>query len=88
MQRHVLANELGPHPRILDFVGRNAGPLVGRYIAHAISAGLHAVHADCGQIGHGVRQFLELDPVVLNVLAGGEVRVAAIVAARDVRQLP
>ena len=88
MQRHVLANELGPDPRILDFVGRDAGPLIGRDIAHEIAAGLHAVHPDGGQIGHRVRQFVELDPVVLDVLTGGEMAVAAIVAARDMRQHP
>ena len=88
MQRHMLANELGPDARILDLVRRHAGPLVGGDVAHAIAAGLHAVHADAGEIGHGVGQFLELDPVVLNVLPRGEMPVAAIVAARHMRQHP
>ena len=86
MQRHMLADDLGPDARILDLVGRDAGPLVGGDVAHAIAAGLHAVHADAGEIGHRVRQFLELDPVVLDVLPRGEMAVAAIVAARDMRQ--
>ena len=86
MQRHVLADQLGPDARILDLVGRDAGPLVGGDVAHAIAAGLHAVHADAGEIGHGVGQFGELDPVELDVLPRGEMAVAAIVAARDMRQ--
>ena len=83
MQRDMLADHFGPDARILDLVGRHAGPLVGRDVAHAIAAGLHAVHADAGEVGHGVRQFVELDPVELDVLPRGEVAVAAIVAARD-----
>ena len=86
MQRHVLADHLGTDARILDLVGRDARPLVGRDVAHVIAARLHAVHADSGEIGHGVGQFCKLDPVVLNVLPRGEMAVAAIVAARDMRQ--
>ena len=83
MQRHVLADDFGADARILDLVGRHARPLVGRDIAHDIAAGLHAVHADFGEIGHGVRQFGELDPVILDVLPRGEMAVAAVVLARD-----
>jgi hypothetical protein len=86
MQRDVLADDLGPDARILDLVGRDAGPLVGRDIADAIAAGLHAVHADAGQIGHGVGQFFKLDPVILDVLPRGEMAVAAVVFARDMGQ--
>ena len=86
MQRHVLADHLGPDARILDLVGRDAGPLVGRDVAHVVAAGLHAVHADAGEIGHGVGQLLELDPVELDVLPRGEMAVAAVVAPRDVGQ--
>ena len=86
MQRQVLAQQLGPDARVFDLVGRNAGPLVGRDVAHAIAAGLHAVQAGLGQVRHGVRQFRELDPVELDVLARGEVAVAAVVPPRDMRQ--
>jgi hypothetical protein len=86
MQRHVLADQLGPQPRVLDLVGRDTGPLIGRDIAHAIAAGLHAVHADAGEICHGVGQFGELDPVVLNILPRGEMAVTAVVFARHMRQ--
>ena len=63
MQRDVLADELRPDARVLDLVGRDAGPLIGGDVAHAVAAGLHAVHADAGEIGHRVGQFVELDPV-------------------------
>ena len=82
----MLTNQLGPDARILDLVRRHTGPLVRGDVAHAIAAGLHAVHADAGERGHGVGQFLELDPVILNVLPGGEMPVAAIEAPRHVRQ--
>ncbi len=39
-----------------------------------------------GEIGHHVRQVGELDPVELHVLPRGEVAVAAVVRARDMRQ--
>jgi len=86
VQRDVLADDLGPHPWIFDLVGRDAGPLIGGDVADHIAAGLHAVHADAGQVGHGVRQFGELDPVELDVLARGEVTIAAVVAPSDMRE--
>ena len=86
MQSHMLANKLGPDARILDLVGSNTGPLVGGDVANAIAAGLHAVHPDAGERRHGVGEFFELDPVVLNVLAGGEMAVTAIEAPRHMRQ--
>ena len=86
MQRHVLADELGPDARVFDLVRRNAGPLVGGDVAHVVAAGLHAVHADTGELRHGVRQLLKLDPVELNVLPRGEMAVAAIVTPRHARQ--
>ena len=86
VQRQVLAQQLGPQPRILDLARCDPGPLVGGDIAHAIAAGLHAVHAGAGQIGHRVRQFFELDPVELNVLPRGEMAVVAVVAPCHMRK--
>ena len=49
MQRRVLAHDLRPDARVLDLVGRDARPLVGGDVAHAIAAGLDAVHARRGR---------------------------------------
>ncbi len=62
------------------------GPLVGRDVAHAVAARLHAVQACARELGHGVGQLFELDPVELDVLPGCEMAVVAVVAARDMRQ--
>jgi hypothetical protein len=84
MQRHMLADDFRPDARILDLVWRDAGPLIGGDVAHDVAARLHAVHADAGEIRHGVGQLFELDPVILNVLPRGEVAVTAIVTPRHV----
>ena len=86
MQGGELAQNLGPDARVFDLVGRDAGPLVGGDVAHAVAASLHAVQAGPRQVGHGVGQLGELDPVELDVLPGGEMAVVAVVAPRDVRQ--
>ena len=87
MQREVLAQQFGPDTRILDLVGRDASPLVGGDVAHAIAAGLHAVQPRVGEIRHGVRQLGELDPVELNVLPRGEMAIATVIAARHIGEL-
>ena len=87
MKRHMLANELGPDARIFDFVGRDTGPLIGGDVANVVAAGLHAMHADAGELRHRVRQFGKFDPVELNVLPRGKVAVAAIVFSRDLGKL-
>jgi hypothetical protein len=66
-----------------QFVGRDAGELVGGDVADAVARGLHGVHFDARQFGQDVRRFLELRPVELHVLARREVPDAAVVAARD-----
>ena len=45
------------------------------------------MHVDLGERRQGVRRILQLDPVQLQVLTGGEVAVAAIVLAGDFGQL-
>jgi hypothetical protein len=37
VQRHVLADHLGPDARILDFVRRHAGSLIGRDVANVVA---------------------------------------------------
>ena len=57
-------------------------------VAGVIARCLHGVNADLGKIRQGIRQFGELDPVELDILPGGEVAVAAVVAPRHMRQPP
>ena len=86
MQRGVLPQHFRPDPGVFDLARRHAGPLVRGDVAGVVARGLHGVDADFGEICQRVRQFGELDPVVLDVLPRGEMAVAAVVAARDMRQ--
>ena len=86
VERQMLAQQLRPDTRVLDLIGRDARPLVGRDVAYAIAAGLHAVQSGTREIGHRVRQFLKFDPVELNVLPRGEMAVISVVATRHVRE--
>jgi hypothetical protein len=70
-----------------DLVGRDAGEGVAGRIAHAVATGLDRVHPDLGELGEDLGRVDEARPVELDVLPGGEVAVAAIVAAGDVREL-
>ena len=45
MHGRMLPEDFRVDARVLDLVGRDAGPLIGGDVAHAIAAGLHAVQA-------------------------------------------
>ena len=61
--------------------------MIGGDVADAIAAGLDGVHLDVGQAVEDVGNVAQLGPVELDVLAGGEVAVAAVVLVGDVRKL-
>ena len=86
MQRRPLPDDFRPGPRILDLVRRNPGELVGRGIADAVAAGLDGVHFGGGQVVQNIRRILQPYPVELDVLAGGEMAVAAVIPPGDPRQ--
>jgi hypothetical protein len=86
MQRRPLANDFRPWPRVFDLVRGDAGELVGGGIADAIAAGLDGVHPGLGQLVENIRRLRQLYPIELDVLARGEMAIAAIVAAGDPRQ--
>ena len=86
MERRPLAQDFGQRARIDDLVGRDTRELVRGDVAHAVAAGLDRVHLDFGQFGQDVGRVLQPDPVELDVLPRGEVSIAAVVPARDVRQ--
>src|SRR5690606_32328512 len=82
VQGEPLPDQLAPRTRIVDLVHGDAGEVIGGDVAHAVAAGLHGVHAVPGQGLQDVRGALDGRPVELDVLAGGEVAVAAVELAR------
>ncbi len=91
IQLHDIGLQLVHKDGVLGFrvlVGGGPGELVRRDIADAIAAGLEGMHLDRRQFGQQIGRLLQLDPVVLDVLARGEMRVIAVVFARNVRQHP
>lgn len=80
----VLAQHFGVRTRIDDLVGGDAGVRIGRGVADAVARGLDGVHLHRGQVAQDVRGLFQLDPVKLDVLAGGEVAVAAVILAGNV----
>ena len=87
VQRRPLADDLGVGARIGDLVGGGAGEVIGGDVADAVAGGLDGVHLDAGELVQDVGDVDELRPVELQVLARGEVAVAAVVGARDVGEL-
>ena len=59
-----------------NFIHRHTSTFVGGDVTYAVAAGLYAVHVHTCQQVHHIGAFLQRDPVVLQVLAGGEVGVA------------
>ncbi len=83
MQRRPLANVFAPRTRIFQLIGGDAGEMIGRHVTNAVAAGLDGVHLNRREQRQDVRHRLELRPVVLHVLARGEVAIALVVLTRD-----
>ncbi len=83
-----LAQDFGIRPRIGDLVGRSTGEMVGGDVADAIARRLQRVHLDARKLGQDIRRVGQFRPVVLDVLAGGEMPVAAVVFAGDMGEHP
>ena len=88
IQHCVLAQQLAIDSRVGQLVPGSAGIVVGGDVAHAIPGGLDRRDFDFGQFREKIRCLLQLDPVVLNVLARGEMPESPIVGAGDVRKFP
>src|SRR3546814_7148582 len=82
-----LADDLAVDARVLDLVAGGAGEMVGGHVADAVAAGLDGMHLDARQLFQNVGHLIEAGPVVLDVLARGEMAVAAVVVARDAGEL-
>ena len=87
VQGRPLAQHFTVGARIDVLVGGDPGHGIGGDVADAIARGLDAVHIDLGQQVHHVGRTRQRNPVVLDILARGEVGVAAVKFARDARQL-
>jgi hypothetical protein len=83
MQRRPLAQDFGVGPRIDGLVGGGAREMVGGDVADAIARGLDRVHLDFGEFRQKIGHARELDPVELQILAGGEMPETAVVDPRD-----
>ena len=83
MQRRPLAQDLAPRARVLELVIGGAGERIGGDVAHAIAAGLDAVHLDIGERREHLGNIDQLHPVELKVLPRGEMAVAAVPAPPD-----
>jgi dissimilatory sulfite reductase (desulfoviridin) alpha/beta subunit len=82
-----LADDFAIRARVHQLVGGHAGKLVRGGVADAIARGLDGVHFHLGQLGQDVGHGFQRRPVELQILAGGEVAVATVVSAGNVRQL-
>ena len=87
MEGRPLPDNLGNNARVFNLVGNGTGILVGRDIADAVTGSLDGMHLNLGKLGQQIRNAREGRPVILNVLARGEMPVAAIINARDMGQL-
>ena len=86
VDRRPLAQDFGQRPRVQPLVSGDAGKRLGGDIAHAVTGGLDGVHIMLGQPVEDIRHALQLNPVELDVLPGGEVPVAPVMDLGDMRQ--
>ncbi len=86
VQRRPLPDELAPGARVDDLVVGDAGERVACRVAHTIAAGLDGMHLDGGEQGEDFRNAFECRPVELNVLPCGEMPIAAVILARNLRE--
>src|SRR3546814_10381944 len=71
-----------------NFVGRGPRILIGRYVPDAFAARLDGVHLHRREFGENLGGVLQLDPIVLNILAGSKMAIAAVICAGDMAKLP
>ena len=87
MDRGPLAQDFRIGARIHDLVCGRTGEVIGGDVADAVARGLQRMHLDGGEFVEDLRNVLQRRPVELQVLAGCEMAVALVEAARDVGEL-
>jgi hypothetical protein len=80
-----LPDDLRDRARVFDLVSRGAREMIGGDVADAVAAGLDRMHLDSREVREDIGHIDKLRPIELDVLARGEVAVALVVCARDVR---
>ena len=75
VQRAPLAQNFCKRARVHNFIYRHTGAFVAGDIAYAVTAGLNTVHVHACQQVHHIGAFVQRNPVVLQVLTGGEMGV-------------
>src|SRR6202790_4370550 len=88
MKGGPLTHEPAPRGGLLKFLRSHPRQVVGSGVADAIAAGLNTMHFHLREFGQDIRNFLELGPIELDVLASSEMPVAAVVAARNASESP
>ena len=88
VEDRVLAQQFGVDAGIGKLVPGPSGVVIGSDVAHAVTRGLDRGDLHFGQFLQDVRNVFQLDPVVLDVLARGEMAEVPIVGAGDVREFP
>ena len=73
-----LAQQFGIGARVGDLIRGGTGEMVGRHVADRVARGLNGVHPNLGQRVQHIRHVVQLGPVVLDVLTGGEVAIALV----------
>ena len=83
-----LAQKLRRGAGVFDFIGGSARKMVCGDVAHAVARGLNGVHFHIGQRRKNGGHILQHRPVVLDVLARGEMAIALVIGVSDHCQLP
>jgi hypothetical protein len=87
VMRRPLPDDLAVRARVVDLVLRDASHVVGGDVANTIAARLDRMHLDGGQMLEDIGNILQLRPVELQILAGGEMTEAPVIAPGHVAKL-
>ncbi|MNV55075.1 hypothetical protein D3C71_1472980 [compost metagenome] len=88
MHGRPLTQDFRIRTRIGDLVCGGAREMVGGHVANAVTRGLQRMHFHACQFGEDIGRVGQARPVVLDVLAGGEVAVTPVIFAGDMGQHP
>ena len=79
-----LADQLSDGTGVCDLVSSGTGKVVRSHVADGVTGGLDRMHVHFSQRIKHVRHIAQLRPVVLDVLACGEVAIALVPLVRDI----